>query len=216
MDAMEARTTSRRAQRDAKPRQGDRRERAILEATRELLGSTPFAELKIEQIAGAAGVSRSSVYFYFRDKVEILVVLYGEVFEEMSAELDLWFADPDKHSEQWSRSTIAAAVTIARRNSGVVRSALDNRWTDTEIEAVWTSYFDRTVERVASLIERERDAGLAAAAGPPAAAMARPLMHMTMESLHELLRAGGGEPEAAELIETLTVLWARGVGTHPA
>jgi AcrR family transcriptional regulator len=213
---MEARTTSRRAQRDAKPRQGDRRERRILEATRELLASTPFAELTIEQIAGAAGVSRSSVYFYFSDKIQILALLYGEVFEEMSADLERWFADPDKHSEPWSRTAIAAAVEIARRNSGVVRSALDNRWTDAEIDAVWTSYFDRAVDLAASLIERERDAGLAPSAGPPAKAIARALMHMTMESLHELLRAGGGARQAAELVDTLTVLWARGVGTDPA
>jgi AcrR family transcriptional regulator len=213
---MEARTTSRRAQREAKPRQGDRRERTILEATRELLASTPFAELTIEQIAGAAGVSRSSVYFYFSDKIQILALLYGEVFEEMSADLERWFADPDKHSEPWSRTAIAAAVEIARRNSGVVRSALDNRWTDAEIDAVWTSYFDRAVDLAASLIERERDAGLAPSAGPPAKAIARALMQMTMESLHELLRAGGGARQAAELVDTLTVLWARGVGTDPA
>lgn len=213
---MEARTTSRRAQRDAKPRQGDRREQAILEATGELLASTPFAELRIEQIAVAAGVSRSSVYFYFSDKVEILVLLYGRVFEEMSAELESWFADPEKHSEQWSRTTIAAAMTIARRNSGVVRSALDNRWTNAEIDAVWARYFDHAVDLSASLIEREREAGLAASTGPSAEAMARPLMHMTMESLHELLRSGGGERQATELIDTLTVLWARGVGTDPA
>jgi AcrR family transcriptional regulator len=213
---MGARTTSRRAQRDAKPRQGDRRERAILDATRELLGSTPFAELTIEQIAAAAGVSRSSVYFYFSDKVEILTVLYGEVFEEMSAELERWFADPDKHSEQWSRTTIAAAVTIARRDAGVVRSALDNRWTDADIDAVWARYFDHAVDLAAGLIEREREAGLASPVGPPAEPMARALMHMTMESLHELLRAGGSDREAAELIDTLTVLWARGVGLEPA
>jgi AcrR family transcriptional regulator len=216
MKAMEARITSRRAQRDAKPRQGDRRERAILEAARELLVSTPFAELKIEQIARAAGVSRSSVYFYFSDKVEILVLLYGEVFEEMSAELERWFADPDKHSEPWSRASIEAAVTIARRNSGVVRSALDNRWTDAEIDAVWANYFDRAVAVAAGLIEREREAGLAAGDGPPATAMARALMHMTMESLHELLRAEGDERQAGELVETLTVLWARGAGLEPA
>lgn len=213
---MEQRTTSRRAQRDAKPRQGDRREQAILEATRELLASTPFGELKIEQIAAAAGASRSSVYFYFSDKVEILVLLYGQVFEEMSAELERWFADPEKHSEPWSRTTIAAAVTIARRNSGVVRSALDNRWTNAEIDAVWARYFDHAVDLSASLIEREREAGLASSAGPPAEAMARALMHMTMESLHELLRAGGDDRQASELIETLTVLWARGIGTDPA
>ncbi|HKZ12616.1 MAG TPA: hypothetical protein VJL81_02105 [Solirubrobacterales bacterium] len=144
------------------------------------------------------------------------MLLYGQVFEEMSAELERWFADPDKHSERWSRTTIAAAVTIARRDSGVVRSALDNRWTNAEIDAVWARYFDHAVDLAASLIEREREAGLASPAGPPAEAMARALMHMTMESLHELLRAGGGERQATELIDTLTVLWARETGTDPA
>ena len=134
----------------------------------------------------------------------------------MSAELERWFADPERHSEPWSRTTIAAAVTIARRNAGVVRSALDSRWTNAEIDAVWTRYFDHAVDLAAGLIEREREAGLAPSAGPPAEAMARALMHMTMESLHELLRASGSERAAAELIDTLTVLWARGVGTDPA
>src|SRR4029077_16926930 len=123
--------------------------------------------------------------------------------------------DPDKHSEPWSRASIAAAVTIARRNSGVVRSALDHRWTNAEIDAVWTTYFDRVVDRAASLIERERKAGLAPADEPPAPTISRALMHMTMESIHEHLRSGGGTRQATELVETLTVLWARGVGTEP-
>ena len=58
---------SRREQREAKPRQGDRREQAILDATRILLADVPFSDLRIEQIATAAGVARSSLYFFFAD-----------------------------------------------------------------------------------------------------------------------------------------------------
>ncbi len=72
------------------------------------------------------------------------------------------------------------------------------------------------MDRSAALIERERDAGLAPAGGPAADAMARALMHMTLQSIHEHLRSGGSAAAAAELVETLTVLWARGVGTEPA
>jgi AcrR family transcriptional regulator len=207
---------SRREQREAKPRQGDRREQAILEATRMLLADIPFADLTIGQIAAAAGVSRPSFYFYFADKAQILLVLYSDVLEEMSAELERWFADPAKHAQPWSHASISAAVTVARRNANVVRSALDSRGTDPEIDQVLNLYFDRASSRSALLIERERAAGLAPSTGPPADALARALMHMTLHSIHELLRAGAGAAEADDLIETLTVLWGRGVGTDPA
>ncbi|HTY96367.1 MAG TPA: hypothetical protein VMB91_04960 [Solirubrobacteraceae bacterium] len=77
-------------------------------------------------------------------------------------------------------------------------------------------YFDRAVGRCTLLIERERTAGLAPTAGPPADALGRALMHMTLHSIHELLRAGGSTADAEQLIETLTVVWARAVGTGPA
>ena len=213
---MSAPTTSRRGQRDAKPRQGDRRERAILDTTRALLADVPFSDLTIEQIATAAGVSRSSLYFYFADKAQILLLLYGEVLEEMSSELERWFADPDKHAEPWSRASITAAVTVARRNANVVCAALDSRGSNAEIDRAFNQYFDRAISRSAALIERERAAGLAPSSGPPAAALARALMHMTLHSIHELLRTGGSAADGEALIDTLTVLWARGVGTDPA
>jgi hypothetical protein len=77
-------------------------------------------------------------------------------------------------------------------------------------------YFDRAVERCTLLIERERAAGLASSAGPSAHALARALMHMTLHSIDELLRAGASGAEAQDLIATLTVLWARGTGRELA
>ena len=208
--------TSRREQREAKPRQGDRREQAILDATRVLLADVPFSDLRIEQIATAAGVARSSLYFYFADKSQILQVLYSEVLEQMSAELERWFADPARHAEPWSRASITAAVAVARSNANVVCAALDNRGAHPEIDQAWITYFDRAVDRCTLLIERERAALLAPSTGPSADALARALMHMTLHSIHELLRTGASDADTEELIDTLTVLWARGVGKEPA
>ena len=208
--------TSRREQREAKPRQGDRREQAILDATRVLLADVPFSDLRIEQIATAAGVARSSLYFYFADKAQILQVLYSDVLEQMSAELERWFADPAKHAEPWSAASIRTAVTVARRNANVVCAALDSRGTNPAIDQAWIMYFDRAVERCTLLVERERAAGLAPPTGPSADALARALMHMTLHSIHELLRTGASRADTEELIDTLTVLWSRGVGREPA
>jgi len=209
-------TTSRRAQRDAKPRQGDRREQAILDATRTLLAETAFSDLTVAQIAGSAGVSRSLLYFYFADKTEILLLLYSDVLEQMSAELERWFEDPARHAEPWSAASIRAAVTVALRNANVVCAALDSLGSHSDIDQAWSMYFDRAVSRCTLLIERERAAGLAPSTGPSAQALARALMHMTLHSIHELLRAGASAADAETLIDTLTVLWARGVGNEPA
>jgi AcrR family transcriptional regulator len=161
-------------------------------------------------------VARSSLYFYFADKAQILLVLYSDVLEEMSSELERWFADPAKHAEPWSRASITTAVTVARSNANVVCAALDARGAHPEIDQVWSMYFDRAVERCTLLIERERAAGLAPSTGPSPHALARALMHMTLHSIDELLRAGASAAEAQDLIETLTVLWARGTGRDPA
>jgi len=91
-------TTSRRGQRDVRPRQGDRREQAILDATRALLSDTAFSALTIAQIAAAAGVSRSLFYFYFADKAQILLLLYSGVLEEMSADRRSTAAAPTPRS----------------------------------------------------------------------------------------------------------------------
>jgi AcrR family transcriptional regulator len=216
MRLVPAPATSRRGQREAKPRQGDRREQAILDATRRLLADIRFSDLTMGQIAMAAGVSRPSLYFYFADKAQILLLLYSDVLEQMSAELERWFADPARHADPWSAASIRAAVTVARRNANVVCAALDSRGTHDEIDHAFGMYFDRAVDRCRLLIERERAAGLARSEGPPAYAIARALMHMTLHSIHELLQDGGGAAEDQELIDTLTVLWARGVGHEPA
>ncbi len=212
---MDIATTSRRGQRDVKPRQGDRREQAILTATGKLLARRPFGEVTIGEIASAAGVSRSSFYFYFADKTQLLLVLYSGVLEQMSAELERWFEDPDRHAEPWSETSVRAAVTVALRNSNVVVAALDSRGAHREIDEALSAFFDRAVGRCTLLIERERAAGLARTDGPSAHAIARALMHMTLHSIHELLR-DGDSAEAEALVDTLTVLWARGVGTEGA
>jgi AcrR family transcriptional regulator len=208
--------TSRRGQRNAKPRQGDRREEAILDATRTLLADTAFSDLTIAQIAASAGVSRSLLYFYFADKTQILLLLYSDVLEQMSAELERWFEDPAKHAEPWSAASIRTAVTVALRNANVVCAALDSRGSHPEIDQAWSMHFERAVSLCTLLIERERAAGLAPSTDPSADALARALMHMTLHSIHELLRADASAADAESLIETLTVLWARGTGREPA
>jgi AcrR family transcriptional regulator len=213
---MQATALSRRGQRAATPRQGDQRERAILDATRELLDDAPLSALTVGRIAIAAAVPRSSLYFYFADKTQIFEVLLADVLRQMSAEVERWLSDPLNLSESWLRSSVAVALEVGRQNAGVLRAATDSRGVHAGIDRVCREYFERSVERATLLIERDRHAGLAPDDGLPARAIARALMLMTERSIYDLLRSGQADAAAAKLIDTLTVLWARGVGTQPA
>jgi TetR/AcrR family transcriptional regulator, ethionamide resistance regulator len=195
-----------------RPRRGDTRERTILDSARKLLDHHSLSELTVGQIAQGAGVSRSSLYFYFADKVQIFLVIYAEVQGEMSADLDRWFDDPAKAAEPWARASIASAVAVAIRDSTIVRAASDSRGVFPDIDQAWSEQFDFSVARAASLIERERSAGRALSDGPPAQAVARALMHMTERTVYELLARRPDAGEVEEVVEVLNTLWNRGVG----
>lgn len=165
------------------------------------------------RIAAAAGLPRSSLYFYFADKIQIFEVLLVEALEEMSIEFERWFADPRNLSEPWLGASVTAAVQAARQNAAVICAATDNRGANPAIERVARAHFERSVARAAQLIDRDRRAGLAPTSPPSAEAIARALMHMTERSIYDLLRSGARKRDAEELIDTLTVLWARGVGS---
>jgi len=211
---MPSEALSRRSKRDATPRRGDARERAILQATRRLLDEAPLTELTVGRIAMAAGVPRSSLYFYFSDKVQIFEVLLAGVLGRMSEEVERWFSDPSNLSRAWLRPSLAVAVEVAVHNAGVVRAATDSRGAHAGVERVCRDYFERSVDRAAMLIERDRAAGFAPVDGPPAYAIARALMLMTERSIYDLLRSELQDGGAERLVDTLTVLWARGVGTE--
>src|SRR3954462_10219944 len=79
-------------------------EAAVLRGTEELLaGGSSYADLNVERIATAAGISRTAFYFYFRDKRELLMRLTAHVNEQLYAEADTWFTGEATSSEAMAR-----------------------------------------------------------------------------------------------------------------
>src|SRR4051794_37712872 len=60
---------------------------AVLQATETLLGAgSSYADLNVERIAKAAGISRTAFYFYFADKRDLLMRLATDVTEQLYAQ----------------------------------------------------------------------------------------------------------------------------------
>src|SRR4051812_32460110 len=76
-------------------------ESPVPRATEGLLaeGST-YADLNVERIAKAAGISRTAFYFYFADKRDLLMRLAADVTEQLYAQADIWFSGEGDPAEE--------------------------------------------------------------------------------------------------------------------
>ena len=74
---------------------GDRREQAILEGAYDILRTTPLRNVSIDDLAKRAGLSRSSFYFYFESKWQVLSALLSKVTADVFQASRLIFDRPD-------------------------------------------------------------------------------------------------------------------------
>ena len=174
----------------ALPEHSDRRaeaEQAILAAASELLEEGhAFAALRVEQIAGRAGLGRTAFYFYFRDKRELLMRLTDAVTERLYAEADRWW-----HGDADLRDSLERIVALYLEHRAVLRVVTETAGYDDEVRALWVGLVGRFVDATRERIERDQRSGDAAPVPPAETAMAlvwmceRTLYHFSRETPEE-------------------------------
>jgi AcrR family transcriptional regulator len=151
-------TTAKRAQVQA----------AVLEATEELLaGGASYAELNVERIATAAGISRTAFYFYFRDKRDLLMRLAGDVTELLYAQADIWFSGEGDDPEREIREALTRISELYRVHGVLIRAIVEVSTYEEDIATFWRGLLQRFVDATARRIEAEGH--LPAAAAVPTA-----------------------------------------------
>lgn len=154
-------TTTASARRRGTPSKGDQREKQILSATRDLLAQRPIDELTIDDISSAAGISRTSFYFYFPSKQAVLATLMEQIWEEFATTHE-WF-DTDGPDPAGLLTQLDAVAEIWRANGPILTCAKQTpqnsgyRPLDEFVERAR----GRFVERLAGKIDRDRRLGLA-------------------------------------------------------
>lgn len=154
------------------PTKGDLREKAILEAAGTLLDSKPLSAVTTDELAGAAGLSRSSFYFYFDSKAAVLTALLDELSTSLREENSPWL-DSTGQAEAELRSATRHTVELWRSSAGLLRQAFTGD--EPQLVAWRDALVDRGVRRTAAKVDRDRLAGLAPAGPPTARATARML-----------------------------------------
>lgn len=130
----------------------------LREALIELSHERSFQDIKIDEVAKAAGLSRSAFYFYYRDKRDLLEESIAVVAEQLYAEADRWWQGEGDGIELIKQG-IAGVAQIWADNAHLMRAVLEVATYDDEVGAAWRQVMDRFVDATAEQIRREQAAG---------------------------------------------------------
>jgi AcrR family transcriptional regulator len=201
--------TSRRAARRATgPRKGERRQQAVLDALEQLLATVPFAEITIDDIARHAGISRSSMYFYFASKEDVLSALHQRTYETMSETMGPLLADETPVAAAM-RDAIERVGANWREHRHALRTFHEFAMVAPAFGQEWRQRLEQHVAALTAIIERERAAGRADSGPPPAPAIAGGWFWMLEQQFYDLFGRDHTRREEAELVDTLLILWLR-------
>src|SRR3954465_1858270 len=161
---------------------------AVLKATGGLLaGGSSYADLNVERIATAAGISRTAFYFYFRDKRELLMRLTAHVNEQLYAEADTWFT-----GEATSSEAMARIAALYEEHGALLRAIVEVSTYDEEIAGFWRSLIGRFIEATEKRVDSR--------------ATAFALVWMTERTFYQQL-VQGRPLDPGELVDALAGIW---------
>ena len=182
----------------------------VLAATEQLLGAgTTFADLNVEKIATAAGISRTAFYFYFRDKREVLMRLAGDITEILYHEAEVWFSpEVGGDPEAQVRQALGSIAGLYEEHGALLRAIVELSTYDEEIATFWRSLLGRFVDATAARIEAEQAAGNAGPMEPQPTAFA--LVWMAERTLYQQLVQG--EPFSRDSqVDAIVGIWIRAI-----
>ncbi|CAB4921235.1 unannotated protein [freshwater metagenome] len=192
---------------DATPKR-ERIRQDVLRAMEELLteGET-YADMGVERLAGRAGISRTSFYFYFRDKREVLELLTAVVADELYAAADIWWSGTGV-SHDALRTSIEDVSALFVQHGPLLRAIVEVGTYEREVAEHWRALIGRFVDATEGRILREQAAG----AAPPFAARATAfaLVWGVERALYEQF-VQGEVFEPAELVEAISAMWLRAI-----
>jgi AcrR family transcriptional regulator len=177
----------------------------LKKALLERVTDSSFHELRIEDIAESAGLSRSAFYFYYPDKRALLMDAAAGVSDALYEQADRWW-----HGAGEPEELVAGALTrIARLwhdNRELLRTSVEVSTYDEDVRGFWRGHVARFIRATAEHITREQKAGAIDRSLDPDRT-AEVLVWGTEQNLYVLCTTPGREPE--ELVGAMTEIWIR-------
>ncbi len=186
----------------------------VLRSALSLAETAPFRDVTVDEIARAAGLSRSAFYTHFRDKHDLLLEAVREVAEELYRMSDLWWSGEGPPGQR-VRQSIEGVVSVYSEHAGLLRVATEVSTYDDEVRDFWLSIMGRFIDATADHIRSEQATGLIPKK-MEAQATAEGLVWMAERCCYIYLARGDRTPEA--VVEAMAPVWAAALypGVVPA
>jgi TetR/AcrR family transcriptional regulator, ethionamide resistance regulator len=166
-----------------------------------LSGGTPFKKLTVDELARAAGLSRTAFYFYFPGKEQALMSAATEVTAELYERADTWWHGEGPPEER-VRAALAGILDVYVRHAALLRAAVELASYSKEFEDFYNALLERFVRATADHLRREGNAGRLRELDQEVVSEA--LVWMVERCNHVLVKQGR-PPE--ELVDALTSVW---------
>ncbi|MCZ2828875.1 TetR/AcrR family transcriptional regulator [Modestobacter sp. VKM Ac-2986] len=139
-------------------------EQKVARGVAELLaeGST-FTELGVERLAGAAGISRSTFYLYFRDKSDLLQRLGAAMVADVYSDGRAWEPTGPDGGVAGLTQAYLAYLTHYRAQRALFSAIVETAAYDAGLRAWWNGQRDRFLDVVRDQLRAEQAAGRTAA-----------------------------------------------------
>jgi len=160
----------------------------------------PFKDLTVDELARAAGLSRTAFYFYFPGKAEVLMSTLAAVSDQLYAEANRWWQGRGE-PEHLMRIALEGIVDVFQRHSALLRTSHEVMTYDAEFAAF---YNDRVMQRfVAATAEQlRRDSRMRQLDSD---AVAEVLVWMVERCNNVLIASHARPPE--QVVEAYTTVW---------
>jgi AcrR family transcriptional regulator len=158
---------------------------SVLKATEQLLSEgNAYADLSVDRIAKAAGISRTAFYFYFADKRELMTGLAAQLSQELFDQAIDFFSGEADSTDDLKR-VLGGVYDLYLGHGAVVRAVVEVSTYDEEIAIFWRGLLNSFIDAVEGRIERGRGTG--SSSETPARGIAFALVWMTERSLYQQL-----------------------------
>jgi len=162
----------------------------------------PFKKLTVDELARAAGLSRTAFYFYFPGKEQALMSAAREVTDELYARADTWWHG-DGPPEELVRTALEGILQVYVEHAALLRTAVEVTAYSAEFEAFYKELVDRFVRATSDHLRRERDRGRLREPVDCDVA-AEGLVWMAERCNHMLIKQGRSP---REVVDGLTTVW---------
>lgn len=190
----------------------------ILEGARQVFVSVGFDAASMNDVVRASGVSKSTLYVYFRSKEELFTALIAEERDRYFEEIRRIFVDPGQPAE----TLTAYGMRLARMltSNAVMKANRTVIGVADRMPELGRAFYERGPERAIRLLTGYLEASVAAGRLriPDARLAAMQFMELSMAGLlrPRLFNHVETEPEPAEItrtIESAVTLFMAGYGT---